>query len=93
MRLTNCLKALASLTAHHIAFADAFHEIRDVLGRNGNHGQSIGSCVVRPFSTEHYLKMRHRISRHFATHPIETKIGNMVLPTTVETAADLDVQT
>ena len=87
------LKAFTSFTAHHISFADAFHQIGNILGRNGYHRESVRSCVVRPFSAEHYLKMRHRISRHFATHAIETKIGNMVLPATVETAADLDVKT
>jgi hypothetical protein len=28
------LKALAALAPHHIPFADAFHEIGDVLGGN-----------------------------------------------------------
>src|SRR5207247_7550981 len=80
------------MAAHHISFADAFHERGNVLGRNSNHRQAIRSRVVRPFAAEHHLKVRHSIAGYLAAYAIETEIRNMVLPATVETATNLDVQ-
>ena len=36
--------------------------------------------------------MRHCVSRNLAAHAVEAQIGSVVLPATIEAAADLDVQ-
>ena len=45
-----------------------------------------------PFAAEDNLKVRNRIARHLAADTVEAQIGDVVLATAVEAAANLDVQ-
>ena len=45
-----------------------------------------------PLASQNHLKMGYGVTTNLSTHSIKPQVGDVMLATTVEAAADLDVQ-
>src|SRR5689334_24329108 len=73
------LKGFALLTFRYIPTCESLHHFRNSFGWHSANSKTIRTSVMRPFATQHHLKMRHRIVPRMTTHSIEAKIGNVML--------------
>ena len=90
--LDKCLERFILLTLRHIPTRESLHHFGDSLRRDRAHRQTIGAGVVSPLAAQHNLEVRHGVVPGMTADAIKTKIGNVMLSTGIEAAADLDMQ-
>ena len=85
-------KPFVLLPHAQVEVRDAIQGVGNPLRGNGHDRQSIRTRIFFPLSTEDDLKVRHLVAIDDAGHAVKPNVGHVVLPATIEAAADLDVQ-
>jgi hypothetical protein len=84
------LEGFISISLCHILAGNAVQSLRNSFRRYGANRQAVSAGILRPLAAEDDLEMRDVVFVFVAAHAIETQIGDMVLSTGIEAAADFD---
>src|SRR6266853_5816164 len=86
------LKSFARQTIRPVPAGDSIHGLRNSFGRHRADGETVGARIVGPLAAQQNLKMGDCVAVLIPADAVEAQIGDVVLATGIEAAADLDTE-